>query len=77
MLFALPLIYVAVAYLVAGWLLVDTALARRLCVWCGTPNRESLIAVVAAVLWPYLAVCYVLGLIWWTLRLVPPPRHTW
>ena len=62
-LFMLPLTYVAVAYLTAGWLFVDTQRTERICRRVGTPGRTTLLPIVAAVLWPLLALCYLAGLV--------------
>lgn len=66
----LTLVYGIGFYLVASYILVNTALARRLCLLSQTPDREVLVAVVAGILWPVLAASYVGGLLWYGITLV-------
>jgi hypothetical protein len=68
-------LYGIVAWLVTSFLLSDDSLCRLahipgsyaawLCAYCKTPDRETLVSIVAGILWPALLAAFLAGLVWY------------
>jgi thiol:disulfide interchange protein len=69
-------LYATFAWIVTALLIYDTSLSRFfglpeyamatvLCRRCNTPGRETLVSIVAGILWPALVLAFLAGLVWY------------